>query len=357
VQFDNLFCGRTQEAITEPGAGKTPTSRSHKASLIRKAWSQPGQEPLDSLIPMLGDFDPKIFKLALGFFQTLPLARLKVLAVPDGPTGAQTADPASWVRSGLWWKGSKALLEQVGEEVLNTFAVSWFKSAPLLYPFFRVQLAHDTREKSLLETAWQHYNTKSGKTQGDCITQIHLLNYNDPDVWATPDADQWWSDTIIAGQSPVSLYCWIARPVRRRQDHLVARLAELPGGSAVTWVPILTEGRDINGCMALLETASSRGLRTYLYRRTPLCCITQSQANDLMQIGAFNGDGTIPHGEVEMYDRPDNRLSDPAVDERYALAWSEAHACFDSHPYDTCRRCRHHGLGLCRGGFFEAAGR
>jgi hypothetical protein len=357
ARFEGLFCGGQKGIPPLPNAGDDPTSRSRKASLIRKAWSRPGQEPLEALIPLLGDFDPKIFKLALGFFQTLPLAHLKVLAVPDGRTAAQTVDPAAWVKAALWSKGSKTLLEQVGEEVLNTFVVSWFKSAPLLYPFLSVRLAHDARAKAFLKTAWQRCGAQSGMAQGGCITQVHLLNYHDSDIWATPDADQWWNDTVIAGQHPISLYCWIAQPIRQHKERLVARLAGLPGGSTVTWVPIITEGQEITGCMALLETASSRGLRTMLYRRTPLCCITRSQADDLMQIGALEGDGRIPNGEVNMYDRPNNRLSNPAKDDLYALAWSKAHVRFDSHPYDACTACRHYGLGLCRGGFFEVAGR
>jgi hypothetical protein len=356
ARFEHLFCNEKKGAAPQPSAVGDPNSRSRKAALIRKAWSHPGQEPLESLIPLLGDFDPKIFKLALGFFQTLPLARLKVLAVPHGPTAAQTGDPASWVGAGLWSKGSESLLEQVGEEVLNTFAVSWFKSAPLLYPFLSVRLAHEARARAMLETAWRHCNAQCGSADGVCITQLHLLNYHDSDIWATPDADRWWNDTVITGQHPISLYCWVAEPVREHEMRLVARLAELPAGSSVTWVPVIARRRDITGCMTLFETASSQGLRTMLYRRTPLCCIAQQQADDLMQFGAFDGDGRITNGKVVMYDRPNHRLSNPAVDERYGLAWSETHVRFDARPYDTCATCLHYGLGLCRGGFFPAVG-
>jgi hypothetical protein len=353
AQFENLFCGGEKKASTLPVSGDELTSRSRKASLIRTAWSQSGKEPLASLIPLLGDFDPKIVKLALGFFQTLPLARLKALAAPHAPTATQTADPAAWVKAGLWFQGSKVLHEQVGEEVLNTFAVSWLKSAPLLYPFLNARLAHDARAKALLRTAWQHSSIK----KADCITQIHLLNYQDADIWATHNAGQWWNDTVVSRLHPISLYCWVTQSAPRHKERLVARLANLPGGSTVTWVPIIAEGRDITGCMALLETALSHGLRTMLYRRTPLCCITPCQADNLMQCGAFDGDGRIPGGQVALYDHPNHRLSNPAIDDRYALAWSKAHVRFDSQPYDTCRICRHFGLGLCRGGFFEAAGR
>ena len=357
AQFESLFCGGKNQTATQRNAGDIPVSRSHKESLIRKAWSCAGREPLGSLIPLLGDFDPKIFKLALGFFQTLALARLKVLAMPDGPAAGPTADPAPWVRAGLWSKGAKALLEQVGEEVLNKFAVSWLKSAPLLYPFLSARLAHNARARAMLETAWQHCAAHSGTAQGDGMSQMHLLNYHDLDIWATPDADRWWYETVIAGQGPLSLYCWIAAPILEQKQRLVARLMELPGGSTVTWIPIITDGETIAGCETLLKTASSHGLRTMLCRRTPLCCITPSQADGLMQNGAFDGDGKIPRGEAAIYDRPGHRLLTPATDDLCALAWSEAHVRFESRPYDACATCLHYGLGLCRGGFFPLSGR
>lgn len=354
AQFERLFRDGKRGTFTLPSAVDAPTSRSAKASLIRKAWSHPGQEPLESLIPLLGDFDPKIFKLALGFFQTLPLARLRVLAAPNGTIVAPTTDPASWVRAGLWSKGSKALLEQVGEEVLNKFAVSWFISAPLLYPFLCIRFAHGTRARAILEMAWQRCGIRSGTAQVGCITQIHLLNYHDADIWTTPEAERWWNDAIIGRRHPISLYCWIAGPLKEYEERLVARLARLPGGSIVTWVPIITEGREITAIMALLEAASSQGLRTMLYRHTPLCCITHAQADDLMQSGAFDGDGRIPRQEAVMYDRPNHRLSNPAKDNRYALAWSDLHVRFDRQPYEACAACLHDTLGLCRGGFFPA---
>lgn len=356
AQFENVFCGRQKATIALTVAWDQTASRSHKASLIREAWSLPGQEPLESLIPLLADFDPMIFKLMLGFFQTLPLARLRMLAVPEGPTAGYTNDPAPWVKAGLWFEGCKALLQRAGEEVLHKFAISWLKSAPLLYPFLSALLAHDAGATALLKTAWQRRGVQSGTAARDCIAQVHLLNYHNVEIWATPGADRWWHGIINARQQAISLYCWIAEPVQSNEDRLVTRLAALPGGSTVTWVPVITEGQDIAGCMALLEAALFYGIRTAIYRRTPLCYIRKPQAEDLMQIGAFDGDGKTSNGEVIMYNRPGNRLPAPVVDDAYGLAWSEAHVHFESRPYEACGTCMHYGLGLCRGGFFPSVG-
>ena len=85
--FERLVSGRNLETVDPKKPSKLVSSRSHKSALIRQAWSLPNQEPLRQLIPLLGDFDPTIFKLALGFFQTYPLAGIKVLAAPDSDLG------------------------------------------------------------------------------------------------------------------------------------------------------------------------------------------------------------------------------------------------------------------------------
>jgi DNA polymerase III delta prime subunit len=351
--FARLVPDHNLETVAPKQPRKFVSSRSHKSALIRQAWSIPNQEPLRQLIPMLGDFDPKIFKLALGFFQTYPLAGIKVLAAPDRNKCDYTKDPAPWVRTADWADGCKILLERAGLEVLQKFAFSWLKSAPLLYPFLMGQLGEDTEASELVDQAWNRIQAQDNTTHSDQGNHIHLLNFHDRAIWTAPESNRWWQDQILVGQSSIHVYCWVAQEGSNHWEPLLPNLESLSDGSTVTIIPVINDQRNIASSIALVRKALTRGIRVALCRQTPLCCLANEQAHYLLEAGAFDFNGKLSKGQVRFFCKPGDALPVPESNNKLGITRVHTHARFEDSPYAECGTCRLFGFGLCRGGFFQ----
>lgn len=337
--FDNVFSGRDGAAIAPKPQRHGLSSRRRKSELIRRAWSQPNEEPLNELIPLLGDFDPSIFKLALGFFQTLPLAGITPLAAPKNDTAARTQDPAPWIRADQWAAGCRALVKQTGAEVFQRFIFSWLTSAPLLYPFLADQLAGDPHARSILEQAWQRRRGHLRQAGAASGPQIHLLDGQDPSRWATAAADPWWREIGAAHGGGIQLHVWMTGSGPAPDQRMLRKLANLPKGSTLSIVPMADSSTAISDAVAWIRMVSPCGIPASLSRRTPLCRIPTDQAEVLLNMGAFTDDDNPAPEGIHVYSHPGRRL--PASD-----------GCGTARPYAACSACVHYGLGLCRGGFY-----
>jgi hypothetical protein len=352
--FDDVFSGGDGGTIASRPRGHDLSSRRCKAELIRRAWSRPNEEPLNELIPLLGDFDPSIFKLALGFFQTLPLASITPLAAPNSGATTRTEDPAPWVRAGQWAEGCQVLVAQTGAEVFQRFVFSWLTSAPLLYPFLCAQLADDPHAMAILEQAWQRRRDHFRQAGTESVAQIHLLDGQDPSRWTTAESDRWWRDICDVHGRGMRLYIHMTGSVPAPHRRMLHRLTNLPEGATLSIVPIADNSNTISGAVEWIRTASAHGIPASLCRRTPLCRIPADLAEVLLNLGAFADIGDPAPDEIHVFSHPGRgkRLPTRSGSNGIDAAWPDGPVTLNAHPYTACSACVHSGLGLCRGGFY-----
>jgi hypothetical protein len=353
AMYDRLFTGRKLEMAGQKRLEGRVSTRSQKSALIRQAWSSPNHEPLQQLIPLLGDFDPQIFKLALGFFQTLPMAGLLPLAVPDHNMPILEKDQAPWLRAVEWRQGCKTLLEQSGIEVLQRFAFSWIKSAPLLYPFLKVALAEERFASEPLTQAWVRYCAQINNGENDpACDQMHLLGFQNGSVWDSSEATAWWRHQFSTNRPQLQLYCWVVEGGRTDWRRLIARLENLPQVSKITIVPVLGANDAIESAMDFVQGARAQGIAAVLCRQVPLCRLTDAHAHFLLDAGALDPKVDQGKGKVRFFNQPGEPQAEVTNDNEFGIPWTDTFVRFDTHPYDECHSCHLASLGLCRGGFF-----
>ncbi len=351
--FDKLLSGRKRAFSRNIQPKAYVPTRSKKSALIRQAWSSPNQEHLSELIPLLGDFDPKIFKLALGFFQTYPLAGILPLVPAAGRKTDHPKDPAPWLKAEHWQAGCRTLLRQCGVEIVQKFAYSWLKSAPLLYPFFKALLAENDPRMAPLDSAWERFLQQHSKAEWNKTIHIHLLNFQNLSAWAAAESDAWWRNPFFNGRQPIQLYFWIAEGIPTDWRPIMARLSRLSTESCFVIVPMVHGRSDIESSLALVRTALSHGIRTKICRQTPLCRIPQTQALFLLEAGAFETSGVQPAIDERFYCRPGNKTTGYTKASESQIPWPPAHARFEARPYPDCDTCRLFDLALCRGGIMQ----
>ena len=93
--FDAICSGKASDKNDHQSRCGVLT-RKEKLDLIRHAWMQSGNLKLADVIPFIGDYDPKVFALALGLFQTLPSAKLHAISSPISIPGPDMTTFASW---------------------------------------------------------------------------------------------------------------------------------------------------------------------------------------------------------------------------------------------------------------------
>jgi len=340
----DIVLGRETPVPDKCRSTKPVTGRKQKRAIIQKAWSSAGREPLEDLIPLLGDFDGNIFALALSFFQTFPLAHIRPLISDIRPDGIPQKFEADWMRSAEWIEGCRKLLNNIGVEVLQRFALPWIKSAPLIYPFLRLLASEDPQKDEQLELAWELYNkenTASCKTECTAAP-IHITNLS-------PEYNDTGCSSALPENIPAHIYCWIVQgepfefsKVKSLFETIgmVENLTIVPVGSAKENVPA--------AALDFMRQALAAGLKPKISRFTPLCKINADNAAFILDSGAFENEvsgcfsctepqkHTILGGQnpAQLPDRLDN-----------SIQWVER-------PFSACEACGLYALGLCQGGYF-----
>ncbi len=342
--------GRTADAIDVQG-------RKAKMALIREAWTNPGREPLEKLIPLLGDFDLKVFTAVLAFFQNYALAHLEAVTPPHVESNiSHLKARASWLRTEGWLAGIEALVSQSSKEVFERFATAWFKSAPLLYPFMRmVARAHPELDVTI-ESGWTRCREGShGETQDMPGVAIHVTDLDAASVFSKRDVCSIWDAALssheIAPQQ-VRLRYWLSASDPSGWHAMIDFLTRLDTPPAVTLIPvdgIAESPLDVGiGC---IRSAWNRGVKAQLSRLTPLCRIREGDANALLSANQME------------------RCIDPRVRQRYllqeggdigdwvdfspgsTLTWEQARIRWTEKPLAACSACCLYPAGLCRGGY------
>lgn len=362
IMYSNLFSDEPENTQQKTAPSTKMATRSQKSAFIRQAWASPKKEPLEQLIPLLSDFDPSIFKLALGFFQTLPMASL--LPIEDPAHGSQryttvaeqqANDPVPWFKTDSWLQGCKALLAQSGEEVFQRFIYAWIKSAPLLYPYLKYLLADQQQYDRLLTDAWARYCSErpksSAKRRPD---QIHLIGIHQTSAWATTDAREWLQHKFSLNQPHRHLYCWVDEGERSDWKALVDKL-NLPRGVKTTIVPVLSTHSDVGNAVNFVREARAHGICAVMTRQVPFCRLKGHQAHWLMDSSALDLNAEKHDGEQHFFNSPGISTLKPTNANTYGLSWAEPVVRYLSKPYDDCNFCRLATLGMCRGGFFVSS--
>lgn len=355
--FEEVISGRLPPSGKKHSTTSFQAGRKHKMIMIRQAWSDPGREPLEELVPLLGDFDLKVFTLALAFFQTYPPAHIEPLEHPFPGHIILDKFEAPWLRAADWVEGCRELLRFSSVELLQRFALAWIKSTPLIYPFLKALTFQDPKKCEQIEKAWDRYrkqNFKSGSNARNRI-KIHLANFQDVSIWSHPTFHEWWSSLISCQNKDLHVYCWItqAEPMdRKAMRPLLKTIGKAP---MLTVIPVgLKNGGVLTTPIEFVRFALECGFKPKVSRFIPLCCVGDKDIDFLLNAGAF--EWTMEEGQVEnlFFTKPGRaELIPKFLDSIREVRWPDGNAFLLEKPYAACTSCGLYPLGLCRGGFFS----
>jgi hypothetical protein len=306
--------------------------REQKMDLVRRAWSNAGKEPLEELIPLLADFDLKVFTLALGFFQTYPFAHIEPVGSPFANSMIPRSFEASWLRAASWVEGCRELVMRVDVEVFERFALSWIKSAPLIYPFLSSLASDDVKKYEQIEKSWKRYQEENIKHRGRPTKSIGIRMSDFQGVSERQNPMFHNSrDSILSSEEEIThIFCWIIQGEPLSRQGMEALFEYIGAPSLLTVVPVALKNREIfTTPVEFLRFALECGFKAKLFRSFPLCQLGDEDVHFLLNAGAF--ENRNHEGEVC---RPD------------------INAFWLDNPYLTCKSCGIYSLGLCRGGFF-----
>jgi hypothetical protein len=295
-------------------------TRTEKVKLIRRAWSQPDQKALIALIPLLGDFDPHVFRLALSFFQTLPTAKLQTVALAQQFDLSSATFPAAWVRGFAWLHGCGQLLAQSSLEVTQQFVFSWITSAPILFPFLHAHWQKDKAKADILKQAWFRYLDRK-------------------------------NDTDKAGMGNV---LWLENDNFADLNNLCRQVESDSSLKRLTIVPVIGPQKTMDNIYGFFKACTQHGFKISLHRHLPLCCLKELHAHtflahDAFDLGVLSRAGHMllgPTGKI-VHLGTHITLADFNA-ERSRIAFLEK-------PFKECHNCGLFALGLCRGGYFSRA--
>jgi hypothetical protein len=352
--FEKIILGRGSAL---PARTLSQPTRRDKLSLIRRAWSDPGEAPLAELIPLLADVDPKVFTLAYAFFQTSPLARFEPMAAVDSNSEARRASAAAWLHPEAWFEGCRRLAERADVEVFHAFALSWIKSAPLIYPFLVAATAHDPDRVAEVQSAWKRYSSekRAAARKRAQRVEVHVADFLDESAWSDPAFMNWWSRLLSRDDPAPQIYFWATRSDRAAWGRMAAFLAACGKEVDLTVVPVGSEPeKDFAFPLALVRFARDRGLSAGISRLTPLCRLDEAASREVLEADAF---------ERAIEQAPARRLqylgSDVACEalpldaELRAVTWPGARVSWLEGGHVPCGTCGLPSLALCRGGFFR----
>ena len=320
VGTDLDYQGSVFESLSQtesPSPNKIETAVNHtadrkeKADRIRHAWQAPVHKSLVDVIPLLGDFDPYIFRLALSFFQTFPTAKLSPI---DGDKNTfeitSTLYQASWPLTDAWIEGCETLLRQTGPEVFQRFAFSWITSAPLLYPFLSALTPKHSKLRETVDAAWLRHSSLSEQNHSEGSPCLRIDSGDPPD----------WGQILIQQN--------------RSGNHKTVYL-----------FPSFSGKRDAGRFVAFLRTCRQQGLNAVACRDLPLCCLTEEDATYLLSNKAWcvwNPVSVNPTPKMKTFESGGQNSAITRGDCRPNIR-----------PFPECATCGLHSLKLCRGAVFE----
>jgi hypothetical protein len=354
--FEMVFAGKAASITASSATINDDSGRKSKMARIHKAWSVPGREPLQDIIPLLGDFDLKVFTLALGFFQNYPPASLEILVPPAAALALPPNFEASWLRSMDCLNGTRQLVRETGVEVFQRFAFSWIKSAPLLYPFLKILTLNDSQKCQQVEIAWDRYTEE--KTQiddpGEKPVEFHLSPTSAFTLPGDSVSNSSWYSSLSSGVRNLHVYFWLPSfresPWRQRSS-----LTEgLDKAASFIMVPVGRRGESpYKISTEFIEWAHKKGLKPKLSRYFPLCCLDDATAQLLISLDAIETQKEFGFRKRYLYTVTANegKIQPPAESIR-EVPWPNTHAGWLEEPFPVCMTCGDRSLGLCRGGFF-----
>ena len=338
---------------------KSITGRKQKIDLIAKAWSSTGSEPLKELIPLIGDFDIKIFTLSLSFFQTYPLSKIYSLRSNIVINNIPDKFEASFLKASDWIKGCRKLLQITGIEVLQRYALSWIKSAPILYPFLKTVSSAEPEKSLLIENAWKTFTTE--KTRVSCNIENNHIAIHLPVRRSLPN----WSEQVFSSRrSSVSatknriihLYFWISVDQQLDEKDMEILLKDIKNFHRLTIVPVFSKkNNSISAAVRFFQYALRQNRNSEISRLIPLCEIDKKNADFLLSRNAFekcfekenNSDSFYYSMQHEEIIKKTQNLS------KYPADWPDHSIVWRKKPFDNCKTCGLYPLGLCLGGFFN----
>lgn len=336
--FDLLFTEGMNDrfSIGMPPASCSP-SRKVKTDLIRQAWSTTGQDNLADVIPLLADYDPHVFQLVLGFFQTFPIAKLQPVAEPvDLPDVSQT-NYAPWVYLHEWIRGCNQLVTQSALEVLQRFAYSWLVSAPLLYPFLKVITANDKDRFAIIQSAWRRFRQEQ----------------NNGPKGGQPDGFVNGANREKASAAPVrrGVVVWMSEQEMIDWDVAAQHFLTIDRPEGFTIIPAVNKDNRPPHYDALVRHLGRYRINVKLTRQIPLCGLSAENAAFLLALGRFDHrpfeDDRQPcmvvcSNSAQMDIRRYSSMREAAIEMRFSSRPA---------PFSQCAECAMALLGLCRGGF------
>jgi len=270
---------------------KSITGRKQKIDLITKAWSSTGREPLKELIPLIGDFDIKIFTLSLSFFQTYPLSKIYPLKSDIVINKIPYKFEASFIKASDWIEGCRKLFQITGIEVMQRYALSWIKSAPILYPFLKTVSSSEPEKSLLIENAWKTFTTE--KDSVSCNIENNHIAIHLPVRRSLPN----WSEQVFSRrQSSVSatknkiihLYFWISVDQQLDEKDMQILLKDMKNFQRLTIVPVFSKkNNNISVAVRFFQYALRQNRNSEISRLFPLCKIDKENADFLLSRNVF----------------------------------------------------------------------
>lgn len=260
--------------------------RSKKKERIKNAWISPEFASIRDIIPMLGDYDMSILKLAHGFFQNFSTAKIEPLvsavSIQSEPEGFE----AGWLRADQWLDGCKDLVKSYRKEVFEKFAESWMMSAPLLYPFLCAATIGQPEKSKIVSDAWKALK------QGKPATRDINCRFLKASFIAENEKWQLFSETGTDIRrhelAATRVYCLFDETIALDSATLTSLMEELEPAETIIAVPICpSEPRLISISTEFVRQTIDYGLPARLSRETPFCALSEVDANDLLNSDAF----------------------------------------------------------------------
>ena len=355
--IDCLMRGATPIPLAGTAHPLEVQGRKEKMALIKQAWVNPGREPLEKLVPLLGDFDLKVFTAVLAFFQNYALAHLEPVTPPHLESNiSHLKANASWLRTEGWLAGIEALVAQSSKEVFERFATAWFKSAPLLYPFMKmVAIAHPELDDTI-ESGWTHYREGShGETQDLPGVAVHVTDLDAASVFSKHEVRSIWNESLTSrGIAPhqVRLCYWLSANDPSGLQAMMDFLTQLEAPPDVTLIPVdVIAESSLDVAIGWVRSAWDRGVKAQLSRLTPLCCIREGDATALLSANQMERriDPGVPQRPLFLEGGDIGAWVD--FSSGSVLTWEQAQIRWKEKPLPACSACCLYPAGLCRGAY------
>lgn len=336
--FESMVTGRLPSGTQTKTLSENHHGRRQKKDLIRKAWGSPEHAPLAELIPLLGDFDLQVLKLAFSFFQTYPVAQIEPVREPIVDVKIPGNIETDWLPAFDWLKGCEQLAKQYSAEVFEKFAYPWIRSAPLIYPFLKVATAGHPAKFSLVNSAWSKFvREKTTDIMDRCDSQKKVIWFDASGTMLSCAAANGLHADITEDTQVCCLFFEESQMIPTEMNRVFKTLRQ---AASITVIPLYRQaGGAIKAALAFIRQALEYGLQVKISRHIPLCSLSAADAYFLLNAGAFQLSGG-------------NRAPFSVYSER-----SGDHigpACPDlivERPESSCSTCCLYSLGLCSEGF------